>query len=87
MTEPSFGFSLVTLDEELDINLDEQFKVEEMSWPLDAKFKKLAKKIDKKYKKLPGGLPENIRVCVSCAVFTSKKECKLCKMETIDAEN
>ena len=82
----SFGFSIVTLDRKFENDISVEFKVDEMSWPLHKKFAKLAEKIDKEYGKLPGPSGIHLRICRSCSIFTTEKNCKTCKAETTDVE-
>lgn len=79
--EPSFGFSLVTLNSNNNIDLDTEFNVENMTWPLKKKFHTLAKKIDKKYGKFNDESPD-IFICHECYIFTTTLKCPLCQNDT-----
>lgn len=85
---PMFGFSLVTLETKESIDLDDEFEVESMTWPLDLqKFESLADKIDEKYKTSSlSAIPFPIYVCRSCFIFTYRLACPLCGCQTYDTD-
>lgn len=86
--EPSFGFSLATLEKDESIDLDDEFDVESMTWPLDMKkYEDLADKIDAKYGASSlSKIPDSIYVCRSCFIFTYRFACPLCGCQTYDTD-